>query len=384
MNRGFPSYRAPHSPAGHESIQTPLYEPIPYYHGSTTCRQFTVWTHIPSFVWIFLTEFHSPQCRWEIGRPVGTGNYLESTSCRRFTVWTHILPLDFSYRVWFTSSLMNYTNQGYHASGHAIMNIFPQKRTLHSCLITRPSYLLFTGLPPTVFDLLHPDFVQDALYSSAKRQKEHAVTCQPETRTKILSDIRFWADSATTTPICWLTGPAGTGKTTVAHTIAEEYANRKQLAATFFFWRKTEDRDDINKLVATLAYQIAKKVPSAKEQMEENLKLQDAPWAPISKLSLEHQLLNLILNVNPSDPNLIVIDGLDECVSREGICQLIEWIRKNKSPFRFLLTSRPEPELKACFTPGLGACAEIFGLFLLQSRRTTFESTSSSNLRRFG
>ncbi|KAF8240335.1 hypothetical protein L208DRAFT_1154918, partial [Tricholoma matsutake] len=105
--------------------------------------------------------------------------------------------------------------------------------------------------------------------NSAQRSEEHAVTCQPETRTRVLEEIRSWADSTSSTLICWLSGPAGAGKSTVAHTIAEEYNKRGRLAATFFFWRKTGDRDNINRLVPTLAWQIAKKISSAKERMEE-------------------------------------------------------------------------------------------------------------------
>ena len=199
-----------------------------------------------------------------------------------------------------------------------------------------------------------PNFVQDALYNSSQRQEEHAVTCQPETRTKILYDIRSWADRSSA-HVCWLNGPAGTGKTTVAHTIAAEYDQRRQLAATFFFWRKTGDRDDIKKLVPTLAYQIAQKIPSAKEAMEKSLKLNDPSQVPLrdplSKLSLEDQLSTfLIAAANPTAPSLIIIDGLDECGSQDGICRLIEWIRKN-SPFRFLLTSRSEPRIEVNFSP---------------------------------
>jgi len=74
-------------------------------------------------------------------------------------------------------------------------------------------------------DLLRPDFIQDSLYNSARRWEEHAVTCQPKTRDKILGELRAWADSITPL-VCWLSGPAGTGKTTVAHTIAKEYDQR--------------------------------------------------------------------------------------------------------------------------------------------------------------
>ncbi len=200
---------------------------------------------------------------------------------------------------------------------------------------------------------MEPHFVPDALYDSAQRQEEHAVTCQNETRTKILHDIRSWADSRWSAHVCWLSGPAGTGKTTVAHTIAAEYNQRGQLAATFFFWRKTGDRNDIKRLVPTLAYQIAQKIPSAKEAMETALNLNDASRVPlrVSSLSLEDQLSKfLIASDNPSAPNLVVIDGLDECASQDGICRLIEWIRK-KSPFRFLLTSRREREIEISFSP---------------------------------
>ncbi|KAF8219522.1 hypothetical protein L208DRAFT_1208255, partial [Tricholoma matsutake] len=75
------------------------------------------------------------------------------------------------------------------------------------------------------------------------------------TQIKILEEVRSWADSMTT-PIFWLSGPAGTGKTTVVHTIAKEYNKDRKLAASFFFWRKTGDHNDINKLVPTLAWQI--------------------------------------------------------------------------------------------------------------------------------
>jgi len=203
-----------------------------------------------------------------------------------------------------------------------------------------------------VYDLLRPHFVPDALYNSTKRQAEHAVICQPDTQAKVLDDIRSWAAGTTSTPVCWLSGPAGTGKTTVAHTIAEEYDKSGQLAAAYFFWRKTGDRDDINKLAPTLAWQIAEKIQSAEMRMEKTLK--DGSRILLSDLSFEDQLSKLLVtNINSTDPNLIIIDGLDECESQRGIYRLIEWIRSKKSPFRFLLTSRPEPEIKACFTFGL-------------------------------
>ncbi|KAF8633520.1 hypothetical protein AX14_010725, partial [Amanita brunnescens Koide BX004] len=76
-------------------------------------------------------------------------------------------------------------------------------------------------------DILRPHVVLSALYNADVKDGEHTVTCQPKTRTKVLQDIRSWADDPTTTPMCWLSGPAGTGKSTVARTIAEEYDERE-------------------------------------------------------------------------------------------------------------------------------------------------------------
>ncbi|KAF8637085.1 hypothetical protein AX14_010339, partial [Amanita brunnescens Koide BX004] len=175
--------------------------------------------------------------------------------------------------------------------------------------------------------------------------------------------------------MCWLSGPAGTGKSTVARTIAEEYDKRGQLAATFFFRRNT-DRADIKKLVPTLAWQIAhdSKILPANEQMEKALEKALKTRVPLHELSLENQLstllvLGLAAHVDPTGPNLIVIDGLDECASQHRIIRLIDWLRKNRLPFRFLLTSRPEPDIRARFEyrPG-GGLIEVRSLSLTESK----------------
>ena len=173
--------------------------------------------------------------------------------------------------------------------------------------------------------------------------------------------------------MCWLSGPAGTGKTTVAHTIAQEYDKHGRLAATFFFRRMTGDRDDINKVVATLAWQLTANIPIVKKRMEQALQLNYESWALFPYLSLEDQLSKLFVRgpaakIDPADPDLIVIDGLDECTSQDRIVQLIKWLRKNRPPFRFLLTSRPEPDIKARFMYRGGGPIEVQLLSLTESK----------------
>ncbi|KAF8638440.1 hypothetical protein AX14_010187 [Amanita brunnescens Koide BX004] len=100
--------------------------------------------------------------------------------------------------------------------------------------------------------------------------------------------------------------------------------------------------------------------------MEEALK---KSWVPLPERSLENQLLMLLVHVNPAGPNLIVIDGLDECASQDGIIRLIDWLRKNRPPFRFLFTSRPEPDIEACCEYHLdGRLIEVRSLSLTESK----------------
>jgi hypothetical protein len=96
--------------------------------------------------------------------------------------------------------------------------------------------------------------------------------------------------------------------------------------------------------------------------MERNLELNDpsqmALTSLLSSYRLEDQLEKLLVkgrvtNLNPPVPDLIVIDGLDECDDQEGICRFIKWVCTNRSPYRFLLTSRPEPGIHRSFTSSL-------------------------------
>jgi len=56
-----------------------------------------------------------------------------------------------------------------------------------------------------------------------------------------------------------LNGLAGTGKTTIAQTIAERVFANGQLGASFFCSRDFEDRSNLHFILPTLAVQLARK-----------------------------------------------------------------------------------------------------------------------------
>lgn len=165
----------------------------------------------------------------------------------------------------------------------------------------------------------------------------------------------MWAGDRAGQPICWLSGHAGTGKSTIAETIAEESSSHNWVPLTFFFSRGKEDRTSLEKLVPTLAYQLALSIPSLKPFIEEAF--QHDP--EIVKKSLKHQFRKLILDtiakLSGSDLLiLIIIDGIDECSGyneQDRLICLVSEISQGQSQQKlcFLLTSRPEDQIEKAF-----------------------------------
>ena len=92
----------------------------------------------------------------------------------------------------------------------------------------------------------------DARFNAYQRQ--HDPTCLPDTRADLLPEIRNWADGRDERCIFWLSGLAGTGKSTVACTIAREYFGQKRLGASFFFSRGGRDVGHAGKFVTSIVW----------------------------------------------------------------------------------------------------------------------------------
>src|SRR5882762_10525909 len=100
--------------------------------------------------------------------------------------------------------------------------------------------------------------------------KQVRVTCAENTRTEILQTIHAWfsgerlaTDATLQTagnaqgPVFWLDGVAGTGKSTIAQTVANHYHRTKQLAASFFCSRDDADRSNVGLVFQTIAFQLS-------------------------------------------------------------------------------------------------------------------------------
>src|ERR1700733_12846474 len=154
-----------------------------------------------------------------------------------------------------------------------------------------------------------------AFYNSAERESEHASTCQEGTRKEVLSKLIGWSTANDGYPVCWLEGPAGSGKSKILHTIAKKCDNEKRLAFSFFFLRGKFYLRDTTKVIPTFAYQLARSLPAIQPSLLDVL-MKDNPFAP--HLRLRDQMENLVLEPTLATqqivpPMVVVIDGLDEC-----------------------------------------------------------------------
>jgi hypothetical protein len=207
--------------------------------------------------------------------------------------------------------------------------------------------------PASLFDVLEKHVAFNAAYNSREREAEHASTCLEGTREDVIRKISGWVQGNTDLPICWLQGPAGSGKSTVAHTIAKQCADDQKLAFSFFFSRGKLDRSDTTKFFPTFAHQLAQFFPAIQSSMQHAL----AGDVSIPFQRLDDQIKKLIIDPiltikEPISSMIVVIDGLDECGGEEGLVQKLIWLLVHPTPrlpFRFLFTSRPETHLEQTF-----------------------------------
>ena len=81
--------------------------------------------------------------------------------------------------------------------------------------------------------------------------------CTEDTRKAILDALRMWASDNTATKVYWLSGMAGTGKTTIAYSFSEFLNDNESLGGTFFSSHLRVDTSDARCIIPTICLQLA-------------------------------------------------------------------------------------------------------------------------------
>jgi hypothetical protein len=170
----------------------------------------------------------------------------------------------------------------------------------------------------------------------------------------VLTSLREWA-SGGGAAVCWLHGPAGAGKSTIAHTLAAEYDELKLLAFSYFFSRRYTARSDLAAFVPTLAFELSRAIPDVEHAIDEQIKSNPRLFQQRLRDQLDSIAKIAIPFVSSSPARVVIIDGLDEYVYEEGKILLQDIIRSliavlvNKLQLRILFTSRPEIHIAEIF-----------------------------------
>ncbi|XP_014560916.1 hypothetical protein COCVIDRAFT_22904 [Bipolaris victoriae FI3] len=187
--------------------------------------------------------------------------------------------------------------------------------------------------------------------------EEHNARCLPNTRTQLLDEIVTWANDKNSKCIFWLSGMAGTGKSTIARTIAQSFASNGQLGASFFFKQGEGERGNASRFFPTIATDLATCEPGMLPGLREALDND----SNISQKTLTDQFENLVLKplqkiqqpCSRALARVIIIDALDECEQEEDIRTILRLLARAKDihpiALRIVVTSRPELHIRLGF-----------------------------------
>jgi hypothetical protein len=179
--------------------------------------------------------------------------------------------------------------------------------------------------------------------------------CLPGTREKLLNEIMDWfADDGPS--VYWLRGLAGTGKTTIARSVADLAEQQGLLGGSFFFSRTDVARQRAGAVLPTIAYQLAKWRPELRHPLCDAINSD----REIAERMMQEQARCLFVQAlshttSPVPRAVLVMDALDEC-EKIGDCEggrlvplLVGCLRQLPFSLKVFITSRDEPSITQMF-----------------------------------
>ncbi|CAG7854185.1 Uncharacterized WD repeat-containing protein alr3466 [Serendipita indica DSM 11827] len=178
-------------------------------------------------------------------------------------------------------------------------------------------------------------------------------TCLQGTREAVLQIIRGWAeDAASQKPIFWLCDIAGSGKSTVAMSVAQGWRTEGVLGGQFFFSLASTEASTTDKFCSTVARELAQQMPDLTSHIAESVKRNPA----IMRSSFHDQLRTLILAPlhHRQERVIFVVDAIDECKSKARRKELLDALAmavRETNNLKIFITSRPDSVIEAVLGP---------------------------------
>ncbi|CCO34235.1 hypothetical protein BN14_08329 [Rhizoctonia solani AG-1 IB] len=156
---------------------------------------------------------------------------------------------------------------------------------------------------------------KSAMYNSAESHDIKRGSCAPQTREVQIRLLLDWACTPESGRTCWINGMAGTGKTTIAHTVCTKLDEACALGASFFCSRVIPECRQAKHIIPSIAYQLARFSVTFHHALDKVL--HSDPDAHTRTLEIQYKKLIVepLLQTKGTLPAdfIVVIDALDEC-----------------------------------------------------------------------
>jgi hypothetical protein len=180
--------------------------------------------------------------------------------------------------------------------------------------------------------------------------------CDEDTRVEVTEELMGWIqDRESPQRLLCMTGAAGSGKSALQQTVAEQCSGKGILASTFFFSSTDPTRNTVAPIIPTIAYQLGSNNPAVREAISATVMKDPLIFEKSLKTQMNKLVVDPIIHLSQATPNselavipyAILIDGLDECADGQHQAELLTTIddcllQNEALPFRVFIASRPE------------------------------------------
>ncbi|KAG8690511.1 hypothetical protein FRC11_011052 [Ceratobasidium sp. 423] len=192
---------------------------------------------------------------------------------------------------------------------------------------------------------------KQARYDSTLGAEIDRRQCTEHTRETTLADLYHWSDDPDAKRIYLMNGMAGTGKTTIAYSLAKLLEDDGRLGASFFCTRTSDACRDANRIIPTIAYQLARYSTVFQSALCMALDADPDLGSRNPTTQFERLLREPLSQVKDKTPKhvVIVIDALDECSNLKTAGLIFDLLIRfsGELPVKFFIASRPESRAQA-------------------------------------
>ncbi|RXW13312.1 hypothetical protein EST38_g12541 [Candolleomyces aberdarensis] len=211
------------------------------------------------------------------------------------------------------------------------------------------------------WEILLDKIASNALYDSGARFDPPK--CDEDTRVEVIGEIMDWVnDRDAPQRLLCMTGAARSSKSALQQTISERCAGSKILGSTFFFSSQDPTRNDLSRIVPTIAYQLGQHAPTLQDYIRKAIENDRLIFTKTVRTQMDALIVRpfrqFISNSNSDPgnfPQAVLIDGLDECSGEDNQAELLSSIKdsllNNDLPFRIFIASRPEWTIRSALNP---------------------------------